>query len=417
MGLQNTTTYSGTESVDLVINNVNVMTMSESVLGNYGLINQGVVAIQNGQIVWVGAEKDSPNFKPAKIYDGQGQFLSPGLVDCHTHLVFAGNRANEFEQRLNGVSYQTIAEQGGGILSTVNATRKASEQTLLTLGLKRARQLMSEGVTCLEIKSGYGLDTETEIKMLRVARQIGQVLPITVRTTFLGAHAVPPEYQGNSDGYIDLLVEQTLPQVAKLDLADAVDGFCENIGFSAAQITRLFDKASTLNMPVKLHAEQLSDLSGAELVAKYGGLSADHLEYLSPSSIQAMRQNNTVAVLLPGAFYTLSETKLPPINALRDAQIPMAVASDFNPGSSPLCSLKLMLHMACTQFKLTPEEAVLGVTKNAALALGLTNKGTIAVGKDADLCLWDIQHPAELAYTFGVNPLSETWVGGELIDL
>lgn len=416
MGLQNTTAYSGAESVDLVINNVNVMTMSEQVLGNYGLIGQAVVAIKNSQIVWVGAEKDSPNFKPAKVYDGQGQFLSPGLVDCHTHLVFAGNRANEFEQRLNGVSYQTIAEQGGGILSTVNATRKASEQTLLTLGLKRARQLMSEGVTCLEIKSGYGLDTETEIKMLRVARQIGELLPISVRTTFLGAHAVPPEYQGNSDGYIDLLVEQTLPQVAKLNLADAVDGFCENIGFSAAQITRLFDKANTLNIPVKLHAEQLSDLSGAELVANYGGLSADHLEYLSSSSIQAMQQNNTVAVLLPGAFYTLSETKLPPIKALREAKIPMAVASDFNPGSSPLCSLKLMLHMACTQFKLTPEEAVLGVTKNAALALGLTNKGTIAAGKDADLCLWDIQHPAELAYTFGVNPLSETWIGGESIE-
>ncbi|MFT6528539.1 MAG: imidazolonepropionase [Psychrosphaera sp.] len=403
--------------VDLVINNVHVMTMSSTVNNAYGLIQDGLVAIHNQNIVWVGEQKQSPNFQAVETVNGQGKYLSPGLIDCHTHLVFAGNRANEFEQRLTGVSYEEIAKQGGGIISTVKATRAATEQELLDLAIKRATQLMSEGVTSLEIKSGYGLDTDTEIKMLKVARKVGEQLPINVKTTFLGAHAIPPEFKDNTDGYIDLLVNETLPLVADLGLADAVDGFCENIGFSPKQMSKLFDKAKALNLPVKLHAEQLSDLSGAELVANYHGLSADHLEYLSDNSIKAMQQNNTVAVLLPGAFYTLSETKLPPITQLRQANVPIAIGSDYNPGSSPLCSLKLMLHMACTQFKLTPEETVLGVTKNAALALGLDNKGTIEQGQSADLCLWDIQHPAELAYTFGVNPLLTSWVEGKKISL
>lgn len=402
--------------VDLVITNVHVMTMSSDLDNAYGLIRDGLVAIRNNTIVWVGEQHLMPNYQVRETVNGRGKFLSPGLIDCHTHLVFAGNRASEFEQRLTGVSYQEIAKQGGGIISTVKATRAATEQELLELAIKRATQLMSEGVTSLEIKSGYGLDTDTEIKMLTVARKVGEQLPMTVKTTFLGAHALPPEFKDNADGYIDLLINETLPLVASLDLADAVDGFCENIGFSPQQMSKLFDKAKTLNLPVKLHAEQLSDLSGAELVAKYQGLSADHLEYLSEKSIEAMKQNNTVAVLLPGAFYTLSETKLPPINRLRRANVPIAIGSDYNPGSSPLCSLTLMLHMACTQFKMTPEEALIGVTRNAALALGLDNKGVIAHGKSADLCLWDIQHPAELAYTYGVNPLLMTWIDGKIIN-
>lgn len=398
---------------DLVIKNVNLMTMSSTLSNrNYGLLSDAAVAIKNGKISWVGTSSDSPD--ATSTIDGRGQYLSPGLIDCHTHLVFAGNRANEFEQRLTGVSYQEIARQGGGILSTVRATRQASEEQLLILATKRVKQLQSEGVTTIEVKSGYGLDVETETKMLRVARQLGQLDGITVQTTFLGAHALPLEYKDRSDAYIDMICERMLPEIAQHKLADAVDGFCEGIGFSVAQMTRVFDRAQQLGLPVKLHAEQLSDLSGAALVANYRGLSADHLEYLSESSIQQMQKHDTTAVLLPGAFYTLSETKLPPIELLRNYNIPMAVASDYNPGSSPLCSLKLMLHMACTQFKLTPEEAIAGVTINAAKALGLDKVvGSIDVGKNADLCLWDIEHPAELAYTYGVNPLSKLWSKGK----
>ena len=397
---------------DLIIKNANLLTMSNAFNErNYGLVEQGAVAITDGKITWVGKVEEAPEAN--EVVDAQGKFLSPALIDCHTHLVFAGSRAHEFEQRLTGVSYEEIAKQGGGILSTVNATRAASEQTLLELALKRVKQLMSEGVACIEIKSGYGLDTETEIKMLRVARQLAEMVPVKINTTFLGAHALPPEYKDNADGYIDLICDQMLPLIAEENLADAVDGFCEGIGFSPAQMRRVFEKAKALGIPVKLHAEQLSDLSGASLVAEYQGLSADHLEYLSEQSVVDMAKSDTVAVLLPGAFYTLSETKLPPIDLLRTHNVPMAVGSDYNPGSSPLCSLKLMLHMACTQFKMTPEEALAGITRNAAKALGEHSKGTIEVGKDADLCLWDIEHPAELAYTFGVNPLKHFWVNGK----
>lgn len=378
---------------------------------SYGLISDAAVAISDGKVSWIGQTCDAPDAKTS--IDGQGKYLSPGLIDCHTHLVFAGSRANEFEQRLTGVSYEEIAKQGGGILSTVNATRQASEATLLQLATQRVQQLQSEGVTTVEIKSGYGLDTETEAKMLRVARNVDAQLNVNVQTTFLGAHALPAEYKTKPDDYVSLICEEMLPKIAAENLADAVDGFCEGIGFSAEQMQRVFDAAKALGVPVKLHAEQLSDLSGAGLVADYDGLSADHLEYLSETSIRKMADKGTVAVLLPGAFYTLSETKLPPIELLRQYKVPMAVASDYNPGSSPLCSLKLMLHMACTQFKMTPEEAISGVTINAAKALGLHNqKGSIEIGKDADLCLWDISHPAELAYTFGVNPLVKSWVKG-----
>jgi len=402
------------QQVDLIIDNVNVMTMDDSRENAYGLIQNGAVAIKDGKICWLGASIDTNELEAKQSIDGQNKYLSPGLIDCHSHLVFAGSRANEFEQRLTGVSYEEIARQGGGIISTVTATRNASEEELLALAEQRAKQLISEGVTSLEVKSGYGLNTETEVKMLKVARKLGESLPITVKTTFLGAHAIPPEYKGKGDDYIDLLCNETLPKVAELGLADAVDGFCENIGFSSAQMQKVFEKAKEFGLPVKLHAEQLSDQSGAELVASYNGLSADHLEFLSESGVKAMAEHGTVAVLLPGAFYTLSETKLPPMDLMREHGVKIAIGSDYNPGSSPICSLKLMLHMACTLFRMTPEEAISGVTSNAAKALGLDKKGQIALGFDADLCLWDIQHPAELAYTFGVNPLANCWLQGEL---
>ena len=402
------------QAVDYLISNVNIMTMDPDQTQPYGLLPNAAVALKGGKIVWLGKSDDLPEFNTQFTLDAEGKYLSPGLIDCHTHLVFAGSRANEFEQRLTGVSYEEIARQGGGIISTVNATREASEDELYRLAKARTEQLMSEGVTAVEIKSGYGLNTESELKMLKVARKVGENLPLTVRTTFLGAHAIPPEFKGRGDDYMDLLCSETLPKVAKQNLADAVDGFCENIGFSADQMTKLFEVATALELPVKLHAEQLSDQSGAALVARYRGLSADHLEYLSESGVRAMKDSDTVAVLLPGAFYTLSETKLPPMDLLREHEVDIAIGSDYNPGSSPLCSLKLMLHMACTQFKMTPEEATKGITVNAAKALGLKNKGIITEGFDADLCLWDIQHPAELAYTFGVNPLVHCWQNGKL---
>ena len=399
------------QMTDIIIKNANLLTMTDTLSErNYGLIENAAVAIESGKIAWVGNTQNAPDGKT--VIDAEGKFLSPALIDCHTHLVFAGSRAHEFEQRLTGVSYEEIAKQGGGILSTVNATRAASEQELLELAHKRVKQLMSEGVACIEIKSGYGLDTDTELKMLRVARKLADIVPVKIKTTFLGAHALPPEYKGNADGYIDLICDEMLPKVAEENLADAVDGFCEGIGFSPEQMRRVFEKAKELGIPVKLHAEQLSDLSGASLVAEYQGLSADHLEYLSEQSVIDMANSDTTAVLLPGAFYTLSETKLPPMELLRKHKVAMAIGSDYNPGSSPLCSLKLMLHMACTQFKMTPEEALSGITANAAKALGEKNKGSIQVGNDADLCLWDIEHPAELSYTYGVNPLSAFWING-----
>ncbi len=402
------------QTFDLVIKNVHLLTMDKKTHHQaYGLINDAAIAVLNGEISWLGQATDLPDIPCKNVVDGQGQFLSPGLIDCHTHLVFAGSRADEFEKRLNGMSYKEIAEQGGGILSTVNATREASFDELLALAETRVNTLMKEGVTCIEIKSGYGLNTETEIKMLKVAQALEQSFPVEIRRTFLGAHAVPPEFKNDPDGYIDYLITDTLPALVEQDLVDAVDGFCENIGFSTEQIKKLFDAAKKYNLPVKLHAEQLSDSGGTGLVIDMEGLSADHVEYLSEKDCIKLSHSVTIPVLLPGAFHSLSETQLPPIKILRELNVPMAIGSDYNPGSSPLCSLKLMLSLACTHFKLTPEESLLGVTCNAAKALGLDKVGALKVGYRADFCLWDIKHPAELSYTFGINPLTRMWIRGQ----
>ena len=340
-------------------------------------------------------------------------WLTPGLIDCHTHIVYAGNRSNEFEARLHGATYSDIARHGGGILSTVRATRAASEADLLAAARPRIDALLAQGVTTLEIKSGYGLDIETEAKMLRVARHIGATLPVRVCTTFLGAHALPPEYAEQPDAYIDVICNDMLPTLAGSGLVDAVDAFCENIGFSAKQTERVFQAAQRLGLPVKLHAEQLSDQDGAALVARYGGLSADHLEYISTRGIAAMAAAGIVAVLLPGAFYFLRELQLPPIQALRVAKVPMAIATDCNPGTSPLTSLLLAMNMACTFFRITPQEALTGVTLHAAKALGLAQTlGSLEIGKTADFAIWDIERPADLAYAIGANPCRYVVNGG-----
>ena len=329
---------------------------------------------------------------------GQGGVMTPGLVDCHTHLVYAGDRAGEFEQRLEGVSYAEIAKAGGGILSTVRATREASEEALLAASLPRLDALLADGVTTVEIKSGYGLTLSDELKMLRVARRLGELRPVRVTTTLLGAHALPPEYAGRADDYVSLVCDEMIPAAAGEGLADAVDVFCEGIGFSPAQCERIYQAAQAHGLAIKAHAEQLSNLGGSALAARYGALSADHIEYLDEAGVRAMAEAGTVAVLLPGAFHVLRETQLPPIDLLRQYQVPMAVASDANPGTSPICMPSLMANLACTLFRLTPREALAGMTAHAARALGQPELGRIAVGAAADLCLWDIQHPAELAY-------------------
>ena len=389
---------------DALWRNVHLATMTDGST-SYGDILNGALAIKNGQIAWIGAEKDLPaDAHAAETHDGQGAWLTPGLIDCHSHIVYAGNRSNEFEARLNGVAYEAIARAGGGILSTVNATRAADFDDLLAQSLPRVKRLLAEGVTTLEIKSGYGLDLDTEAKMLRVARHIGEILPVTVHTTFLGAHAVPPEYKGRADDYITYICEVMLPALQAEGLVDAVDAFCEHIGFSSEQTERVFHAAAELNLPVKLHAEQLSDQHGAALVARFNGLSADHLEYLSADGIAAMAAHGTVAVLLPGAYYFLRETKLPPLQALREAGVPMAVSTDCNPGTSPMTSLLLAMNMACTMFKMTPQEALAGTTVHAAQALGQQGRvGQLAVGQAADLALWQIARPADLAYAMGQN--------------
>lgn len=397
-----------------LIQNVTLATMKDAALG---LQSEAAVVVEDDKIAWLGATAELPQrYKTGgEAIDGDGGLVTPGLIDCHTHLVWAGSRADEFSMRLHGASYEEIAQQGGGIISTVKATRAASEDELFELARERALTLSSQGVTELEIKSGYGLEQETELKQLRVARRLGRELPMRVRTTFLGAHALPPEYADNADGYIDLICNQMLPTAHAEGLVDAVDVFCERIGFSRAQTQRVFDTAASLGLPVKLHAEQLSDQDGAALVAEYGGLSADHLEYLSPAGIAAMKKAGCVAVLLPGAFYFLRETKYPPIEALREAGVPIAIATDANPGSSPIHNLPLMLNMACTLFRMTPEEALLGITAHAAQALGSQQSGTLAVGQHADLALWQVQSPAELCYQFGVNPLRGLWQGGKRV--
>ena len=393
---------------DLVIHNVHLATMEHG----YGKLLDAAIAVKDGRIAWIGPGDELPA-SGAALHDGQGCWLTPGLIDCHTHIVHAGNRSDEFEARLNGASYEDISRAGGGIMSTVRATRAASDDELLRQSLPRVLALLAEGVTTLEIKSGYGLDADSEAKMLRVARRIGEQLPVSVRTTFLGAHALPPEYSGQADAYIDLLCAQMLPKLAGDGLVDAVDAFCERIGFTPAQTQRMFDAAQGLGLPVKLHAEQLSDLGGAALVARYAGLSADHLEFLSDEGIAAMAKHGTVAVLLPGAYYFLREVQQPPISDLRAAGVPMAVSTDCNPGTSPMTSLLLAMNMACTLWRLTPQEALAGVTCHAARALGLQHEtGSLAVGKRADFALWRIARPADLAYALGLNPCAGVVHGG-----
>lgn len=397
--------------------NVNLATM-ENGGQNYGEIHDAALAITNEKIAWLGKQTDLPKYNKDEVdvIDGQGKWLTPGLIDCHTHLVYGGNRANEFEMRLQGKSYQEIAEAGGGIVSTVKATRTATEAELLASALPRLTALHQQGVTTVEIKSGYGLDLVNEVKMLNVAGQLAKALPITIKRTFLGAHALPTEYKDDPDGYIDLVCNEMMPIIAKKNLADTVDVFCENIGFDLKQTERVFTAAKQHGLAIKVHAEQLSDLGGTELAAEYQALSSDHVEFLSEQGIKAMSAANMTAVLLPGAFYFLRETQLPPIELLRKHGVAMAIATDANPGSSPICSIQLMLNMACTLFRLTPSEAIAGVTCNAAKALGLSNtKGQLAVGFDADLAIWNISQPAELCYQFGVNPLSALIQNGKQV--
>jgi len=379
----------------------------------YGLIDRAAVVLAGGRIAWVGPEADLPaEFARAPRRDLQGRLLTPALIDCHTHAVAGGHRAGEFEMRLNGASYEEVARAGGGIVSTVRATRAASADDLVSTALHRIDALIGEGAATIEVKSGYGLTVEDELKLLRAARRIGQARPVRVLATFLGAHAVPPEYAGRADAYIDEVCLPALRAAHAEGLVDAVDGFCEGIAFSPAQIARVFDLAKALGLPVKLHAEQLSNLGGAAMAARYGALSADHLEYLDEPGVQAMADSGSVAVILPGAFYTLRETRAPPIALLRQYGVPMAVATDLNPGSSPLSSLLLAMNMACTLFRLTPEEALAGATRHAARALGLADCGMIASGLRADLAVWDVEQPAELAYRIGFNPLHQRIFGG-----
>ena len=398
-------------SFSTLFRNAQIATMTPG--KSYGLIENGAVVISADRIKWVGVEKELPDeFAGLQGKNLEGRLVTPALIDCHTHLVYGGSRATEFELRLNGASYEEIARNGGGILSTVTATRNASEDELLAQSLPRLDALLSEGVATIEIKSGYGLDIETEIKMLRVARQLGKERSVRVKTSFLGAHAIPPEFSGKADAYIDFVCEEVLPAVHYENLADAVDGFCENIAFSPNQISKVFEKAKSFGLPVKLHAEQLSNLGGATLAAKYGALSADHLEFLDQTGVEVMGESGTVAVLLPGAFYTLRETQLPPLDSLRKAEVPIAIATDCNPGSSPLTSILLCMNMSCTLFRMTPEEALCGVTIVAAQALGIGDEvGTIEVGKKAELAVWNVDQPAELAYRVGFNPLEEMVIG------
>ena len=386
----------------------------------YGRIEDGALAVADGKIAWVGKMHRLPEDLKRKAdtaHDVQGQWITPGLIDCHTHLVYGGNRANEFEKRLQGITYEEIARQGGGIRSTVTATREADEDSLYRQSLSRLLSLLREGVTTVEIKSGYGLDLDTEMRMLRVAKQLGEELPVTVFPTYLGAHALPPEFDNRSDDYIDFICREVLPKVAASGLALAVDVFCESIGFSYQQAEQVFQAARRYHMPVKIHAEQLSDLGGAELAAKYDALSADHLEYLSETGARALSGAGTVAVLLPGAFYYLRETRQPPIDILRRYNVPIAIATDCNPGTSPVGSLLAMLNMACVFFRLTPEEALAGVTRNAARALGIHDQtGILTPGKDADFVIWAIDDPAELAYGLGFNPCRQLVRKGKPVD-
>jgi imidazolonepropionase len=401
---------------DLLIHNIHIATMTKA--SDYGIVENAAIGIKDGKIATIipNIDQQAGEIETEEVIDGQGMWVTPGLIDCHTHLVYGGNRANEFEMRLQGKSYEAIARAGGGIVSTVNATRETSKEKLFELAAKRLSYLIDEGVTSIEIKSGYGLDFENEKKMLEVANELGKFSPVTVSKTFLGAHAVPFEFKEDPDAYIELVCEKMMPELNKLNLIDCVDAFCEGIGFNLEQTKRVFEKAASLELPVKLHAEQLSDIGGSRLACQHNAWSVDHLEFLAPEDVPKLKESDTVATLLPGAFYFLGETKLPPIETLRQHQVPIAIATDSNPGSSPSLSLLLMMNMATTLFKLTPLEALKGVTVNAAKALRLSEKvGTIEVGKNADLVMWDIDSPAELSYRIGGNPCVLVIKAGKVI--
>ncbi len=389
-------------AMDLLLTDARIATMAGD---DYGVIDDGAVAITDGNISWIGPQAELPDGDAQVTRSLAGRWITPALIDCHTHLVFAGDRSGEFEARLRGASYEDIARAGGGIMSTVTATREASADELYAAALPRVQALAEEGVGTIEIKSGYGLSIESELKMLSVARQLGEATDVTIRTTLLAAHTVPPEYKNNADDYIDMICDELLPEVVAGRLADAVDAYCESIAFTYDQVSRLFERATELGLPVKLHADQLSDGDGAALAAQFKALSADHLEYTSVAGVKAMSESGAVAVLLPGAFLTLGETQLPPIDALRENKVPIAIATDCNPGTSPICSLRTAMMLAARQFRLTPEECLAGVTREAAVALGLDDRGTLEIGKRADIAVWDVSHPRELAYWVGTPQL------------
>jgi len=402
---------------DLLLTDVSIATMRRGA-ADYGTVEDGAIAIRDGALSWVGLTRDLPHKTATETRSLAGYWATPALIDCHTHLIFGGDRAAEFEQRLQGVSYEQIARDGGGILSTVKATRAASVEELFQSAGKRLQRLAADGVATVEIKSGYGLDVETEIKMLEVARQLGDTSDLTVRSTLLAAHSIPPEFSDDPDAYVDLICGRLIPEVAERNLADAVDAYCESIAFNAEQVSRVFESARSAGLPVKLHADQLSDCGGAALAAEFDALSADHLEYATNKGIESLGRAGSVAVLLPGAFLTLTETQLPPIEAMRTHRVPMAVATDCNPGTSPLNSVREAMALACRLFKLTPEECLAGATREAALALGLGDDvGTLEVGKRADIAIWNIEHPRDLSYWLGVRPLSDLLIAGRSVSL
>ena len=397
---------------DRVWSNARLATMAPGSPG-WGEVDHGVVAARQGRIVYAGPAADAPGLPAAETIDCQGRWITPGLIDPHTHLIFAGDRAREFELRLAGATYEEIARAGGGIVSTMRATRLATQDDLVEAALPRLDALIAEGATTVEVKSGYGLSLDHELKQLRAARALAERRPVTVRTTLLGAHALPPEFSGDADGYVDLVCREMIPAAAAEGLADAVDAFCEGIGFTPVQVRRIFVAAKAHDLPVKIHAEQLSNLGGAALAASFGALSADHLEYLDAAGVRALAASGTVAMLLPGAFYFLRETRAPPVADLRAAGVPMALATDCNPGTSPLTSLLMVMNMAATLFGLTAPECLAGVTREAAAALGLADHaGTLEAGKRCDLAIWDIEAPAELVYRMGFNPLHARVHGG-----
>ncbi|MDJ0710378.1 MAG: imidazolonepropionase [Woeseiaceae bacterium] len=395
--------------MDLLLTNLRIATMAGP---DYGIVEDAAIAVVDGKVAWLGRHAELPDIEAAEERSLDGRWVTPALIDCHTHLVFAGDRSGEFEERLRGASYADIARAGGGIMSTVHATREASADDLYSAALPRVLALLREGAATIEVKSGYGLNIESELKILSVARQLGEATDATILTTLLAAHTVPPEYRDNADAYVDLICDELLPEVVAGQLADAVDAYCESIAFNSEQVARIFARATELGLPLKLHADQLSDGGGAALAAKFNALSADHLEYTSPDGVRSMARSGSVAVLLPGAFLTLGETQLPPIGALRAARVPIALASDCNPGTSPICSIRNAMILAARLFRLTPEECLAGVTREAARALGLKDRGTLEIGKRADLAVWEITHPRELAYWIGTPQLAELLVGG-----